>query len=401
MKILMLTSYLPYPPVSGGQVRSYNLIKNLAKKHKITLFALIKDDEERKHAKELEKFCQKVRIFHRPARPWEPMNIFKTGLSFYPFLVVRNFSKEEKEALKKELRTKKYDLIHAENFYVMPHIPKTSIPILLTEQTIFYQVFRHFVKSLPWYLFILKLVLMIDVWKLKYWESFYWRKADFLAAVSNDDVAHIRALAPGKKVYIVPNGVDFKLFGQRKHSKNKQPTVLFGVADFHWMQNKEGAKILLNKVWPLIKKKVKNAKLWVVGKIAPEALASYSEEKDVLIQEIDDSREAYQKAWILVAPMRSGGGSRTKLFEAMASGLPIVTTSEGIEGIEAKDGEEIFINNDLRVLAEKAVLLLKNKELANLVGIKAKRLVKEKYSWNKSAQKLDQAYQEVARGRKS
>lgn len=397
----MLTSYLPYPPVSGGQVRSYNLIKNLAQKHEITLFSLIKEDEEKRYIKELEKFCQKVRVFRRPVHPWTPGNILKTGFGFYPFLVIRNFSKEEKRALEKELKTEKYDLIHAENFYVMPHIPQTSIPILLAEQTIFYRVFQHFVETLPWYLFLIKLVLMVDVWKLKYWESSYWRKVDFLAAVSEDDIVYIKKTTPGKKVYIVPNGVDFTLFGQQKYAKNKQPTVLFGVADFHWMQNKEGAKILLDEIWPIIKKEIKKAKLWIVGKIAPEALKSYREQQDVVIQEIDDSREAYQKAWLLAAPMRSGGGSRTKFFEAMASGLPIVTTPEGVEGIKVKDGREIFIRDGLKALAKKAIELLENKKLAEEMGKNAKYLVKREYSWEKSAQKLDKVYQEVAGGKKS
>lgn len=398
MKILMLTSYLPYPPISGGQVRSFNLIKNLAKKHQITLFSLIKEDGERKYIKELKKFCQEVRVFKRPPKPWLLGNILKTGFGLYPFLVVRNFSGEEKKALKKELNKEDYDLIHAENFYVMPHIPPTKIPILLTEQTIFYHVFQHFTNSLSGLLFWLKPVLMIDVWKLRYWESFYWKKADFLAAVSDDDVIHIKKLAPGKKVYIVPNGVDFSFYNQKKYVKSKQPLVLFGAADFHWMQNKEGAQILLNEIWPLIKKKVKKARLWIVGKIAPEALSSYGSQKDIVIQEIKDSREAYQKAWVLVAPMRSGGGSRTKFFEAMASGLPIVTTPKGVEGIEAKNGQEIFIDDDLEKLAEKAIKVLEEREMAEKIGEQAKKLVKEKYSWQKSAQKLDKVYREIGHG---
>lgn len=401
MKILMLTSYLPYPPASGGQVRSYNLIKNLASKHEITLFSLIKEDGEKKYIKELEKFCQKVMVFNRPARPWTLANVLRAGFGFYPFLVVRNFSKEEKKALKKELEIENYDLIHAENFYVMPHVPKTSVPVLLTEQTIFSRVFQHYVQSLPWYLFLLKFFLMIDVRKLKYWESFYWRRVDFLAAVSEDDISYIQTSAPGKKVYIIPNGVDFTLFSQQKYSKNNQPTVLFGVADFHWMQNKEGAKILLDKVWPMIKKRVKKARLWIVGKTAPEALRAYHGRKDVVIQEINDSREAYQKSWVLVAPMRSGGGSRTKFFEAMASGLPIVTTPEGIEGVGAKDRKEIFVKDDLSNLVKKTIEILENKKLAERIGRQAEELVKKEYSWEKSAQKLDKVYQEVGHDKKS
>lgn len=395
MKILMLTPYLPYPPSSGGQVRSYNLIKNLAGKHAITLFSLIKDDEEKKYIKELEKFCAKVRVFKRPAKPWTLKNILKTGFSLYPFLVIRNLSNEEKEAVKGELKNEKFDLIHAENFYVMPHIPKTSIPVLLTEQTILYRVFQRFVESLPWYLFWLKPILGIDVWKLKRWESSYWRTADFLAAVSGEDYSHIKKLTSRKRVDIIPNGVDFDFFSRRRYKKNKRPTVLFGAADFHWMENKEGAKILVDYIWPRIKKRIKNAKLWIVGQIAPQALASYSHRRDVVIQEIDDSREAYQRAWVLVAPMRSGGGSRTKFFEAMASGLPIVTTPKGIEGIAAKNGKEAVVEDNLDRLAEKALDLLLGPQKAKKIGLGGRKLVKEKYDWNKSAEKLNKLYEEI------
>ena len=88
MKILMLTPYLPYPPSSGGQVRSYNLIKNLAENHEITLFSLIKDEAEKKYIKELEKFCKKIQVFKRSEKPWTLRNILRTGFGFYPFFKV-------------------------------------------------------------------------------------------------------------------------------------------------------------------------------------------------------------------------------------------------------------------------------------------------------------------------
>jgi len=400
MKILMLTPYLPYPPTSGGQVRSFNLIKNLSTKHEITLFSLIKEDKEKKYVLELEKYCSQVRVFRRPPRPWMLGNVLRAGFGRYPFLVVRNFSKEEKRAVKEILSKQKFDLIHAENFYVMPHIPKTHIPILLTEQTILYRVYQHFTESLPKWLFWLKPILMIDVWKLKLWEAFYWRRSDFLAAVSDDDVIQIRALAPDKKVDVIPNGVDFSYFGKRKYQKNKQPTVLFGAADFHWMQNKEGVKILIEDVWPQIKKQVKDARLWIVGKVAPKALSVYANRKDIIIQEIDESREAYQRAWVLVAPIRSGGGSRTKFFEAMASGLPIVTTPEGIEGIEIKNNQEVVVEDNLDHLAKKAAELLIDKKKAERIGLGGKKLAKRKYDWSQSAKKLDELYKQIGHAKK-
>lgn len=401
MKILMLTPYLPFPPSSGGQVRSYNLIRILAKKHEITLFCLVKEEKERRFVKELEKYCSQVKVFNRPAKPWTFKNIIRTGFGKYPFLVIRNFSDEEKRAMKSELDNKKYDLIHAENFYVMPHIPKTNVPILLMEQTIFYKVYKHFSESLPWFLFFLKLPLLIDVAKLKYWEFYYWKKADIMAAVSEEDGNLVKKSVGRKDVVIVPNGVDFSRFGGKIYKKEDKPTILFGVADFHWMQNKEGVVNLIDEVWPIIKDQIEDARLWIVGKIAPKALSEFRGLKDVIIQEIDDNRKAYQKSWILVAPIRSGGGSRTKFFEAMASGLPILTTPEGIEGIPAKIGQDVLVENDFSKIASKAITLLTKEKYRQKISNSAKLFVKKNYDWQESARKLDKLYKEVLNDKKN
>lgn len=396
MKVLMLTPYLPYPPTSGGQVRSFNLIKNLAKDHQITLFSLIKNEQEGKYVENLKKYCKKVAVFNRPAKPWTLKNIFKTGFGTYPFLVIRNFSSEEARLVAKELEEGNYDLIHAENFYVMPHIPKTDIPILLTEQTILYSVFQHFVESLPWYFCWLKPILMIDVLKLKYWELRYWRSADYLAAVSPEDKARIEK-ATEKKVFIVPNGVDYQYLSARRYEKLVRPTVFFGNADMHWLQNEEGAKVLLNKVWPLIKKMVPKSKLWIGGKIAPEVLRKYQRLDDVTIEEIGigEQSKGYQQAWVMVAPMQSGGGSRTKFFEAMASGLPIVTTPEGAEGIPVKNNREMMIRKGCQAIAKASINLLENKELAEQVGRRAKNFVRKKCDWSNSAKLLSKVYKKI------
>ena len=395
MKILMLTPYFPYPPHSGGQTRSYNLIKHLGKKHEITLFSLIKDENERQYIGELEKYCKKVRVFTRPPKPWTFKNVLRTALSSYPFLVIRNFADEERKAVDEELKSGNYDLIHAENFYTMPYIPKTKIPVVLVEQTIFYQVYRHYVETLPWYLLWLAPFMMIDVLKLKHWETLFLREADYTAAVSEDDRKHIQELTKRAKIHIVPNGVDYERFSNLAYTRDKMPTVLFGLADFHWMQNKEGVQILMSDVWPKIKRKVKNARLWIAGKIAPQVLSQYLNEKDVTIEEIGDSREAYQKSWVLVAPIKSGGGSRTKFFEAMASGLPIVTTSQGIEGIGAENNKEVIVRDNLNKLAEEAIKLLQNKKLRGSTGKKAQELVQNEYTWQASARQLDKLYEEA------
>lgn len=394
----MLTPYLPYPPSSGGQVRSYNLIKNLSKYHEITLFSLIKNDEEKIFIKELEKYCKKVLVFSRPAKPWTLKNIIRTGFSLFPFLVIRNLSLQEKKALTNELKNEKYDLIHAETFYVMPHIPETDIPILLVDQTIEFQVYQHFVKSnKKWFL---KPFLYLDIYKIKYWELKFWRKANKVVAVSESDREKMIKLVPGLNVGIVPNGAGedlLKIYNERKTNENK---VVFFQANFSWLQNIEAAENLAKKVFPLILKIEPKAKCLITGQNALRKI-NYLKDKQIEIVDLENSDiegvlEAYKRATIFVAPLEGPGGTRLKVLGAMAAGVPIVTSKIGIEGIDASDNINVLLANSWKDMAEKSVLLLKDKKLYSKLVVNARKLIEDKYSYKSIAETLQEIYKEVA-----
>lgn len=394
MKLLMLTPYLPYPLLTGGQTRSYNLIKRLSSLgHEITLFSLIKIDEERKYVGELEKFCKEVQVFQRSEKPWTIGNILKTGFSFYPFLVVRNWAKGEKSAIEKKLKGKKFDLIHAETFYVMPHIPKTKIPILLVEQTIEYLVYRHYAESYP--NLFLRPFLYFDVLKMKYWEKKFWSRANKVAAMSKEDKQIMLSQLPNLDVDIVPNGVDSNFFGKSVANRSELPIILY-LGNFTWLQNREAVKILIEKVWSKIKSSIPMVKLWIIGKDARKFFPDLSA-NDIRVEEVADVRKIYQEASVLVAPIYGGGGTRYKNFEAFASGLPVVTTSIGIGGIDAKDGEEVLVRDKPEEISEAAIELLNNPKLAKKIADNAKRLVKEKFDWDPIARNLSRIYEQLGK----
>lgn len=392
MKILMLTPYLPYPLLTGGQTRSFNLIKRLSGLgHSITLFCLVKNGSERRYVGELEKYCKQVQVFNRPEKPWTLSNILKTASSLFPFLVIRNWASGEKKAIEQKISEEKFDLIHAETFYVMPHIPQTTIPILLVEQTIEYLVYRHFAQQsriLP-----LKPLLYLDVAKMRYWELKYWKKAARVVAMSDEDKKIMISQVPNLDVDIVPNGVDSSYFNEKVAKRSLEPIVLY-VGNFTWLQNREAAEVLLKKVWPLIRKQLPNAKLWIVGKNAESFFSGFSN-VDVEVEEVKDIRSAYQKATVLVAPIYGGGGTRYKNFEAFASGLPVVTTSIGIGGTEAKDGSEVIIRDDPKEIAWAAVELIRDDKLYQKLVVNAKQMVERKYDWDPIAQKLSKIYEEL------
>jgi glycosyltransferase involved in cell wall biosynthesis len=397
MKILMLVPFLPNTETSGGQTRWYNLVKHLSKKHEITLFSLIKDEGERRFIPELTKYCKKVEVFERPKSPWTFRNLFLSICSPFPLLLIRNFSFKERAAVKRELENGEYDLIHAEAFYVMPHIPDSNVPSIQVEQTIWHEVYKHHVKTqTP---LILRPFFMLDVYKLKFWEVFFWKKATKLIAVSADDKKIMERLIPGTKVEIIPNGVDTDYYSEKKVERRSPPRVMYGVTNFEWLQNLEAAELLINEVWPLIKRQFKEAKLWIVGRKIPEHILKIARQSsDIEVTEsIKDARDGYLYSTVMVAPIKGSGGTRLKVLEAMAAGLPVVSTHIGVAGLGLTNNSQALISDTFEGLAEGAIKILKDTALANKIGKSGQKFVKEHFDWKAIAKMHEPIYKEITK----
>ena len=172
MKILMVSSFLPFPLRSGGEIRLYNLLKNLSEKHDVTLICEKRDYQTQDNIEEVKKICKKVVTISRK-KQWSMANIIKTGFSTDPFLIVGHTSDEFKLAIKDELVRENYDLIHVETFYVYQNLPKVSIPIVLVEHNVEYLVYQRFASlANP----LLKPFFYADVLKLRKKEFEAWKK---------------------------------------------------------------------------------------------------------------------------------------------------------------------------------------------------------------------------------
>ncbi|MBD3250591.1 MAG: glycosyltransferase [Candidatus Pacebacteria bacterium] len=394
MKILMLTPYLPYPLLSGGQIRTYNLLKHLAKKHEITLFALIKQQSEKKYVKEIAPFCQKVKVFKRSTKPFTLGNILRTGLSSYPFLVMRNYVPQAIQAIEQELANNDYDLIHAETFYMMPHLPETQVPIILVEQTIEYLGYESYANKAP---FFLRPVLQIDINKIKRWEKHYWKKADQLIVMSQKDKLFINQLIKDqKKTKVVANGVDYQWFNQISRQLPDKPTFLY-VGTFKWLPNIEAAEFLVEQVWDLIRKQLPQAQLKIVGNApTPKILNYHDPTKGIQVTgRVKDIRQAFKGSHTLIAPVFSGRGTRYKILEAMASGTPIVASATAVEGLNLTSGQQVLVTNDPDKMAELSVQLIKNHKLWHKLAKNGQKFVQQHYDWPLIAGQLDQIYQSI------
>ena len=318
MKILFISAVLPYPLLSGGQVRLYNLLKLLSKEHEITLYSFIRNESEKELVDNL-SFVKIIKLYMR-GRVWQTKYIFRSMTSSFPLLLSSYENFEMKKDIKADLKKNQYDLIHCEPFYVCPSIPDdVHVPLVVTEHNIEYEVYQSYVKQflIP----VVRPLLNLDVQKIKNQEEMVWKKADRIISVAARDALVIGNVVDRKKISVVPNGVDTTYFSYEKKSLNKEHLKFLFVGNFLWVPNVKAVERLVGELWPKILKEIPQAQLTIVGKHLPQRLHEAARTVHILYKKfVEDIRDVYKTSDILLAPMTISGGTKFKILEAMASG---------------------------------------------------------------------------------
>jgi glycosyltransferase involved in cell wall biosynthesis len=400
MKILMISSYLPYPLFSGGQVRLYNLIKELSVRHDITLICEKRHHQTDADIAEIKKICKAVITVERK-KQWSVSNVFKAGSSANSFLVTGHTNPDFTEKIQQILADNTFDVIHVETYYVFKNLPETSIPVVLAEHNIEYQVYEKFMNRAP---LVLKPLLKLDIAKIKKEEEKLWKKVSALVAVSREDQKVMKK--SGVDSFLVSNGVNTDLFAFKNIQKavdQKEKKILF-LGDFKWIQNRDSVTFIIKDIWPLISgigegKSVKNnVKLWIVGRKIPDSIRQLTNDPDVLFDEESSNlptEKIFHEATILLAPIRIGGGTSYKILESMSSGTPVVTMQMSADALNAKDGQDISVGNSAKELAEKSLALLTEDTLYKMIAKKGRELVEKNYTWKEIGGKLEEVYEKV------
>lgn len=395
MKILMVSSYLPFPLHSGGQVRLYNLIKELSDKHEITLICEKRPHQTQEDVSEVEKICKKVVTVTR-RKQWTVENVVKSVATTHSFLVTGHTHRQMQQEIQELLLEEKFDVIHVETFYVSQNLPVTSLPIVLVDHNIEHHVYKRFMNRAA---FPLRPLLAIDIAKIKKDEELAWKQAQKVVAVSVGDKEVMEH--SGMKPALVPNGVNIKQFAFREtllsQGSGGQRKILF-IGDFKWLQNKDSVSFIINDIFPLIKEKNKNVKLWIVARSIPDSIRNLTSDPDVLFDETSSAKptpEIFQAADILLAPIRVGGGTSYKILESMSSGTPVVTMPMSASAINAVDGESIVVGRVAQELADRTIELLENKNLYVKIAKNGRILIEEHYSWKQIAKELEAVYEGV------
>lgn len=398
MKILILSPTQPIPTTNGARLRIFNFIKNLSKKNSITLITLNhKDGSYVKNLEiELSKYCQKVYgVKHFKPKPLALSHWFLSGK---PYRHVRCYNTLFKEILKSELIDNSYDIIFC-NFLDMAQYLgniqvhcKPSLFVLDQHNAdeLWYEKFAQMESPL------LKVFGKENIKRLRRHQKNDYRVFDLCLSVSEEDAEFTkRVLDTSMKVIVSPNGVDLDYFVPRTEHKSGNVVLFCGSMDS--TMNQDAVHYFCSKVFPKVKIQIPNAQFIIVGRKPPLKIKNLHNNKDIIVTgTVDDVRPFYEKASVVVAPFRLGGGTKLKILEAMAMKVPIVSTPIGCQGIKVETGRHIWIVDNDSEFAERVIETLIR--VPQKMVSEAYELVVKLYSWENIVSDVERVVQEMIYG---
>jgi glycosyltransferase involved in cell wall biosynthesis len=393
MHIAIVDEELPYPPNSGKRIRTYQLISRLARRHRITYVC-------HRNADHLE-LDQAVTAFHdlgvetvvvdRPVPP-------KSGLAFYgrlaanlvsplPYSVASHRSASLDRAIRDLAARDRVDLWQAEwTPYAASLQGLKNARRLIIAHNVESQIWRRYWEQEPswakrWYIG--------QQWrKYERFEGRVCRQADRIVAVSHEDAALIRDQFGATHVAVVENGVDTAFFRPDRCVREQGLLLFLGSLD--WRPNLDAVDQLLSTIFPAVRAQEPGARLWLVGRNPPEALRrrAGSTRGVELHASVPDVRPFLERSMLLVVPIRIGGGSRLKILEAFAAGLPVISTRIGAEGLKVQNGVHLAVVENIAGMASEIVSLMNDPERRSSLAREGRALAESHYEWERLAGKL-------------
>lgn len=397
MKILWLARTCPYPANDGEKIRIFNLIKNL-ENCDITLVCRTMTDEEKDGLSEIEKYCAAVYSAHIPSSN-SHLERLKRALPFafskYPISLCTVYFKAIVELLKEACRENEFDIIQVEHSSLAVYLDYVSFgeraKKLVTLHNIDYIRNDRIIANLP--IGSYKIYQMVNQMRFRDWEINSLLRFNKVVAMSQHDRRILLKDNPRLDIDVVPNGVDV---GGIPHSVPdlRNPSLVF-VGSMDSDANHDAAMYFIRDIFPLLKKL--NIPIYFVGRNPRKELMGLSNHTDIVVTgAVKDVMDFYKKAAVCVVPLRSGGGTRLKILEAMAAGVPVVSTSVGCEGLEVENGKHLLIADGAEEFADSIRRLLDNDLLMQNISNQARIKVEQEYDWKSIARIQGSIYDQLA-----
>jgi len=400
LHVAVLDEELPFPLTSGKRIRTFNLLTQLAKTHRITYVAHRNPDDEevRVAAKALRDHGIFPIVVEREIPPKSGIGLygrlFKNLFSPLPYSVTSHASKQFQAAVDRLAKEDPPDLWHCE------WTPYAQTMFRRTGQWV---VMAHNVESLIWQRYTenernpFKHWFLHKQWKrFEQFEAWAYSAASRAIAVSREDADRMERQFGAKDVAVVDNGVDTTFFKPCEVGE-RDPFKLLYLGSLDWRPNQDAVRLLLDAILPRVQALEPKARLVIVGRKPTDALrAELTNRPGVeLHADVPDVRPFLHAAGMLVVPLRIGGGSRLKILEALAAGTPVITTTIGVEGLRLRHGEHCTAADGAELFSAAIVDAIRLPKSAEVQAAVGRARVLAEYDWSGLATKMDDVWQEA------
>lgn len=392
MHILLLTQVLPYPPDSGPKVKTWNVVKYLSRQHEITLASFVRGDQTA-DVEHLKKYCREVHTVEMKREiAFDAMALLESLLTGIPWVIARDRRDAMFSLVERLARETHFDVVHADQLNMAQYAERVpNARKVLDDHNALWLLYKRMARTTR---FGAKKYLFERDWrKLWNYEGQICRSFDAVTAVSEEDkMALGEAAGSIYNISVTPIAVDTQEV--RPIERNPGADHILHIGTMFWPPNVDGILWFAREVYPLIKEKRPGVTFDVVG-ARPPAEVQELEKEDSSIHVsgyVEDPQEYLQQAGVMVVPLRAGGGMRVKILNALAQGLPIVTTTIGCEGIAIEDGRDLLIADKPQDFAAATLRLLTDRGMAAKLGLNGRRLIETTYDYQVACRPLDQVY---------
>ncbi len=398
-KVLVIDEWVPFPLNIGKKIRTFNLLKNLAKKYSIDIICFADLSKETESITYLNSLgitvipIEDKRIRHGSLRFF--LDLFLNHFSNLPFSVAYHYRRPFFSRMIRELNRTNYDLIHFEWTQMSKYLCNfnSNIPVVISAHNVEAMLLYSLYRSAP--SILRKFVNYLQMKKMTRFEKWAYNKADYVTAVSEKDAAIISDDYGQKNVVVISNGVDLDYFRNKNPETQNNTLLFFGAMDYY--PNIQAVCYFVEEIAPILIRKLPNFNFSVVGRNPDKKLFDLAQKLHYfsITGTVEDIRPYYKKAAIFVVPLKAGGGTRLKIIEAMAMEMPVISTTIGAESLQYEDGVNIIIANTPKQFSDEIIRLTKNPQLRMKMGKVARRLVEKYYGWEQITAVQDQLWNQL------
>jgi len=384
MRILCLTSRLPYPPNRGDRLRAFHFIEHLAQAHELSLVSFIAHEDERQHLAALEAFCRRVHLVPlnpRSSAAAVARNVWRRE----PLQALYYRSPAMARLVAQLTASTPFDAAYVHLFRMAPYVAGYGDLYRVVDLTDV--ISKEIDLSLPYRGLASRLIYRLEKPRIARYERWVARTFEESWLISEADRRLLAAACPEGNVQVVPNGVDMEMF--RPLGEASAPHSLIFVGHLRVFHNVDAARYLVGEILPLVREQVPGCTVEIVGANPAPEVQALAETPGVSVPGfVENLNQALNRAEVFVAPLRFAAGVQNKVLEAMAAGRPVVTTRAIADGLGAVPGQDLLTGEDAQTLAGEIVRLLGNGQLQATLGQAGRRFVQEKYGWHFAVERM-------------